>query len=105
MMDIRDILRDIALASGAILALSAMLSLLGRTMWRVTIEPRLSKLDAGQRELCERLGKIEVQVTMNGARKMLPPELQSLPLADIVVLHIVETMPLIAQFLKEHEPK
>ena len=50
----------------------------------------------------QRLRNIEKQVTTNGSRKLLPSEDQELPLADLVVHHIVRSEPLIRKFIEEH---
>ena len=91
-----DALRDVAITigtiCGAILGMAAVIAMIGRWWWNSTIEPRLAKLDAGQSALGARLMKIEEQVTMNGARKLLPEDMRDLPLADIVVMHVIESV-------------
>ncbi len=48
-----------------------------------------------------RLVRIEEQGKPNGSRLLLPKHMRDLPLADLVVLHITETTPLIAQFVEQ----
>jgi len=49
----------------------------------------------------ERLERIETQVKANGSRLLLPEHQRDLPLADLLVLHIVETAPLIKLFVSQ----
>lgn len=78
---------------------------LGTWFWGHTIEPRLTALQASLTELCNRLRVVEYEITPNGARRLLPEHLRDYPFADLLVTHIIETAPLIAEHQRERRER